>query len=218
MVTLAFTQISASASAKKSTFASHFQKQTLCSAFSKVSPADRGGKGKADMDQDTVAQPARPRLNPYTKALRRERIFSRLRLGASSADVAREEGLSEQRVRKIVADALKRQEVEDPPDHALIQLVRLEGAQVLAAEAVAAGDLTAIAPYLQVLDRIDRYRKTGATKHVYDDEERQRLFAKMNRVVADLEAEARRFAKGAAAKNPPADAETQPKPDSDLTR
>ena len=186
--------------------------------FSESSAGRPGGKGKADMDNETADKPARPRLNPYTRALRRERIFSRLQLGASCADIAREEGLSEQRVRKIVADALKRQGVDDPPEHALIQLIRLEGAQVLAAEAVAAGDLTAIAPYLQVLDRIDRYRKTGATKHVYDDEERQRLFAKMNRVVADLEAEARRFAKGAAAKNPPADAETQPKPDSDLTR
>ena len=89
------------------------------------------------MDKDTAPRPARPRLNPYTKALRRERIFSRLRLGASSADIAREEGLSEQRVRKIVADALKRQEVDDLPDHALLQLVRLESAQALAASTVA---------------------------------------------------------------------------------
>jgi predicted transcriptional regulator len=144
------------------------------------------------MDQDTVAQPARPRLNPYTKALRRERVFSRLRLGASSADIAREEGLSEQRVRKIVADALKRQEVDDPPDHALIQLVRLEGAQALAAKTIAGGDLKAIAPYLQVLDRLDRYRKTGATKEVYDAAAREKLFAKMNRAVARLEAEVRK--------------------------
>jgi transposase-like protein len=81
------------------------------------------------MDKDTIPQTARPRLNLYTKALRRERIFSQLQLGASYADVAREEGLSEQRIRKIVADALKRQEVDDLPDHALLQLVRLEGAQ-----------------------------------------------------------------------------------------
>jgi hypothetical protein len=174
-------------------------------------------KGKADMDNETAPKPARPRLNPYTRALRRERIFSQLQLGASCADIAREERLSEQRVRKIVADALKRQEVDDPSDHALLQLVRLEGAQALAAETVAAGDLKAIAPYLQVLDRIDRYRKTGATKQVYDDEARQRLFAKMNRVVAGLEAETRRWAKEAAAKTGPEDAETQPQPDSDLT-
>ena len=43
------------------------------------------------MDAETVPEPARPRLNPYTKALRRERIFSRLRLGWPTAEIAREE-------------------------------------------------------------------------------------------------------------------------------
>ena len=155
------------------------------------------------MDSETAPQPARPRLNPYTKALRRERIFSRLRLGASSADIAREEGISEQRVRKIVADALKRQEVDDLPDHALLQLFRLEGAQALAAQTVAAGDLKAIAPYLQVLDRLDRYRKAAARKEVYDAAARERLFAKMNRIVAQLEVEARKSARRAAAEPRP---------------
>ena len=146
------------------------------------------------MDNDTAPRAARPRLNPYTKALRRERIFSWLQLGASYADLAREEGLSEQRVRKIVADALKRQEVDDLPDHALLQLVRLEGAHALTAETIAEGNLKAIGPYLQVLDRIDRYRKAGARKKGYDDAARERLFAKMNRTVARLEAEARKSA------------------------
>jgi hypothetical protein len=159
--------------------------------FFRISAArQRGGKGKADMDQDTASKPARPRLNPYTKALRRERIFSRLRLGASSADIAREEGLSEQRVRKIVADALKRQELDDPSDHALLQLVRLESAQALAAETIAGGDLKAIAPYLQVLDRLDRYRRASATKEFYDVGAREKLFAKMNRTLTQIEAEA----------------------------
>lgn len=168
------------------------------------------------MDQDAAQKPARPRLNPYTRALRREGIFSRLQLGASSADIAREEGISEQRVRKIVSDALKKQKVDDLPDHVLLQLVRLEGAHALAARTVAAGDLKAIGPYLKVLDRIDRYRKPGATKHVYDDEARRRLFAKMNRIVARLEAEARKREEGAAADPRPADAETQPQPISDV--
>ena len=169
------------------------------------------------MDSETAPQPARPRLNPYTKALRRERIFSRLRLGASSADIAREEGISEQRVRKIVADALKRQEVDDLPDHALLQLFRLEGAQALAAQTVAAGDLKAIAPYLQVLDRLDRYRKAAVRKEVYDAAARERLFAKMNRIVAQLEVEARKSARRAAAEpRPELNAESQS--DSEVSR
>jgi hypothetical protein len=76
--------------------------------------------------------------------------------------------LSGQRVRKIVDDALKRQEVDDGPDHAILRLFRLEQAQRLAAMAVDGGDLKAISPYLQVLDHLDRYRKAGARKAVYD--------------------------------------------------
>ena len=60
------------------------------------------------MDPETIARPARPRLNPYTRALRRERIFSRRRLGWPYAEIAREERLSEQRVRQIVIEALGR--------------------------------------------------------------------------------------------------------------
>jgi predicted transcriptional regulator len=165
------------------------------------------------MEQDAAQKPARAKLNPYTKALRRERIFSRLRLGASYAEVAAEEGLSEQRVRKIVADALKRREVDDLPDHALIQLVRLEGAQALAARTIAAGDLKAIPPYLQVLDRIDRYRKAAVRKEVYDAAARERLFAKLSRTLARLEAEALKITGAAAGPRPGRDGEARPDPD-----
>ncbi len=149
------------------------------------------------MDAETAHEPARPRLNPYMKALRRERIFFRLRLGWPYAEIAREERVTERRVRKIVSDALKRQTVDDASDHALLQLVRLEGAQALAAEAIDAGDLRAIAPYLKVLERLDRYEKAGATKHVYDAAARERLLAKMSRVADRLEARARKAAQGA---------------------
>ncbi len=169
------------------------------------------------MDKETAPRPARARLNPYTKALRRERIFSRLQLGASSADIAREEGLSEQRVRKIVAEALKRQEVDAAPDHALLQLVRLEGAQALAAETIAAGDLKAIAPYLQVLDRLDRYRRAGARKEAYDGDAREKLFAKMHRILTRLEAEAGKSA-GRAAAEPRPEGDGEKQPVSDVSR
>ena len=146
------------------------------------------------MDAETVPEPARPRLNPYTKALRRERIFSRLRLGWPYAEIAREERVSERRVRKIVGDALQRRTVDTASDHALLQLVRLEGAQALAAEAIDAGDLKAIASYLKVLDGLDRYQKAGAAKHVYDAAARERLFAKMSRIAGRLEAKSRKAA------------------------
>jgi hypothetical protein len=121
--------------------------------------------------------------------------------------------LSGQRVRKIVADALKRQEVG--PDHAILQLFRLEQAQRLAAKAVDGGDLKAIAPYLQVLDHLDRYRKAGARKAVYDAAARKKLFAKMNRIVAQMEAKAGRSMRDGAPAPCPAGGPAQP--DSTLT-
>ncbi|HEX9169301.1 MAG TPA: hypothetical protein VF886_10325 [Roseiarcus sp.] len=147
------------------------------------------------MDGDTVPHPKRPKLNPYTKALRRERIFSRLRLGWPYEKIALWEGISQQRVRKIVSDALARQTMDDGPDHALLQLFRLEAAHELAAEAVAAGDLKAIGPYLKLLDAIDHYQKAGSRKVVYNAAAREKLFAKMNRVVTRIEAQARKSAK-----------------------
>ena len=156
------------------------------------------------MDAETVPEPARPKLNPYTKALRRERIFSRLRLGTSYREIACEERVSEQRVRKIVSDALDRQGTDLPADHALLQLVRLEGAHAVAAQAIAAGDLRAVGPYLNVLERLDRYQKKARPKNeLYDDAARERLLAKMNRILARLEADAARKAAKLAAGNPP---------------
>jgi predicted transcriptional regulator len=154
------------------------------------------------MIAETVSKPTRPRLNPYTKALRRERIFSRRRLGWPYSEIAREEGLSQERVRQIVVEALERQGVDRPADHALLQMVRLEKAHEVAAEALAAGDLRAIAPYIGVLEQLDRYHTVGAAKRarVNEEAERERILAKLNRVWGRIEAkEAREAAKRAAA-------------------
>jgi hypothetical protein len=65
-------------------------------------------------------------------------------------------------------------------------LDRLAPVMQLAAEAVAAGDVTAIAPYLKVLDRLDRYQTVAGANQAYDDEARTKLFDKINRVAANL--------------------------------
>ncbi len=51
----------------------------------------------------------------------------------------------------------------------------------LAAEAVAAGDVTAITPYLKVLD-LDRYQTVASANQVYDDEARKKLMHTINRM------------------------------------
>ena len=52
----------------------------------------------------------------------------------------------------------------------------------LAAEAVAAGDVSAITPYLKVIDQLDRYQAAASAEQVYDDEARKKLMDKINRM------------------------------------
>ena len=54
-----------------------------------------------------------------------------------------------------------------------------------AAEAVAAGDITAITPYLKVLDRLDRYQTVASANQAHDDEARKKLMDKINRMAAN---------------------------------
>jgi hypothetical protein len=67
----------------------------------------------------------------------------------------------------------------------------------IAAEAVADGHVEATAPLVKALDRLDRYQRTAKVK-VYDDEARQRLFDKLNRVAANLRLKHARTAADAA--------------------
>ena len=109
-----------------------------------------------------ASPPKRAKLNPHGKAVRRERIFERLRGGWAYGAIAREERVTPRRIRQIVSEALQRQHADGGSDQAMLQLVRLENALRLAVEAAAEGEIGAIAPYLNVLDRLDRYRRGAA--------------------------------------------------------
>ena len=66
------------------------------------------------MDGGT-SPPKRPKLNPHGKALRRERIFERVRGGWSYEAIATEQGVTPRRIRQIISEALRRQEVDGGP-------------------------------------------------------------------------------------------------------
>jgi hypothetical protein len=136
------------------------------------------------MVQETA--PVRPRLGAHGKMARRKRIFARLREGASYEEIAGEESVSRERIRQIVSEVLQKRSVDSGADYAKLQLDRLAPVMQLAAEAVAAGDVTAITPYLKVLDRLDRYQTVAGANQVYDDEARQKLIDKINRIAANL--------------------------------
>ena len=133
-----------------------------------------------------MAPAFRRRLNAHGMILRRRRIFSRLREGLSYEEIANEEGVTAERVRQVVSEALQKRSIDSGADHAKLQLDRLAPVMQLAAEAVAAGDVTAITPYLKVLDRLDRYQTVAGANQAYDDEARKKLFDKINRVAANL--------------------------------
>jgi hypothetical protein len=48
------------------------------------------------------------------------------------------------------------------------------------------GDVTAITPYLKVLDRLDRYQTVATANQAYDEEARKKLMDKINRMAANF--------------------------------
>ena len=135
---------------------------------------------------DDKAPARRRRMGAHGMMFRRRRVFVKLREGFTYEEIAAEEGVSPSRIRQIVSEELKQREVDSGTEHAKLQLERLAPAIQLAAEGIAAGDVSAIMPYLRALDRLDRYQTVASANQVYDDEARKKLLAKINRVAENL--------------------------------
>jgi predicted transcriptional regulator len=134
-----------------------------------------------------VKAPARRRrLGAHGMMFRRRRIFARLREGWTYEEIANGEGVSITRIRQIVSKELEQRAVDSGAEHAKLQLERLVPAIQLAAEAIAAGDVSAITPYLKALDRLDRYQTVASAEQVYDDEARKKLMDRVNRIAENL--------------------------------
>ena len=128
----------------------------------------------------------RRRLGAHGMMFRRRRIFAGLREGFTYDEIAADEGVSPSRIRRIVSRELQQRGVDSGAEHAKLQLDRLAPAIQLAAEAMAAGDISAITPYLKALDRLDRYQTVATANQVYDDEARKKLMDKINRMAANF--------------------------------
>ena len=113
-------------------------------------------------------------------------MFAQLREGFTYEEIAAEEGVSASRIRQIVSQELQQRAVDSGAEHAKLQLDRLAPAIQLAAEGIAAGDISAITPYLKALDRLDRYQVVASANQVYDDEARKKLMDKINRLANNL--------------------------------
>ncbi len=128
----------------------------------------------------------RRRLGAHGLMFRRRRIFARLREGFTYDEIAAEEGVSSRRVRQIVSEELQNRSVDSGAEHAKLQLDRLAPAVQLGAEAIAAGEISAINPYLRAIDRLDRYQSVAAAHQGYDEEDRRKLMEKINRIADNL--------------------------------
>jgi hypothetical protein len=96
-------------------------------------------------------------LSPAARAMRLQRMFTRLQEGAGYPEIAAEERVSRERVGQIIRRAAARGRDNDQPDHARMQIARLTPALRLAAAGVAQGDAKAIPLLLSLVDRLDRY-------------------------------------------------------------
>jgi hypothetical protein len=128
----------------------------------------------------------RRRLGAHGMMFRRRRIFASLREGFTYDEIAADEGVSPSRIRQIVSKELQQRGVDSGAEHAKLQLDRLAPAIQLAAEAMAAGDISAITRYLKALDRLDRYQTVASANQVYDDEARKKLMDKINRMAENF--------------------------------
>jgi hypothetical protein len=128
----------------------------------------------------------RRRMSANGMVFRRRRVLARLREGLTYDEIAGEEGVSRERIRQIASEVLQKRTVYSGADHAKLQLDRLAPAVQLEAEAIAAGDISAIAPFLKALDRLDRYQSVAGAHQVYDDEARKKLMERINRMAENL--------------------------------
>ena len=128
----------------------------------------------------------RRRLGAHGMMFRRRRIFASLPEGFTYDEIAADEGVSPSRIRQTVSKELEQRGVDSGAEHAKLQLDRLAPAIQLAAEAMAAGDISAIPPYLKALDRLDRCQTVASAIQVYDDEARKKLMEKINRMAENF--------------------------------
>jgi predicted transcriptional regulator len=147
----------------------------------------------------------RKRHTQFSRAARTKRILEQLRDGWAYDDIAREQGLTERRVRQIVAEFIKTREVVGDAAHAHMQIDRLSRAMRVASDALARGDLRAIGPFIRVVDRLDRYQALAQETKPWptpaeDQLVMQQLVARIRSKVEDeLAEERRREAEAAAA-------------------
>ena len=136
--------------------------------------------------------PGRRQTTTFSRSARNKRIVERLREGFGYYEIAREEKLSERRVRQIVKQALEGREALESAIHAHMQIDRLGQAMRVAGDALARGDVRAVAPFIKAVEKLDRYqslaREVAPQRRKPNDGDQlvmQTLIARIRRQVLD---------------------------------
>ncbi|MBV9286388.1 MAG: hypothetical protein JO288_00955 [Hyphomicrobiales bacterium] len=99
-----------------------------------------------------------------SREARGRRIFERAREGLPYDEIGREEGLSAERVRQIVVNALegKSRKAVRAALHARLQMDRVGEAMRVAGDALRRGEVRAVGPFLKAVAQLDGYRDAAA--------------------------------------------------------
>jgi len=103
-------------------------------------------------------KPHKRQTTKLSRSARNKRIVERLRAGFGYDEIAREERLTGRRVRQIVKQALEGREALESAIHAHMQIDRLGQALRVAGDALAEGDIRAVAPFIKALEKLDHYQ------------------------------------------------------------
>jgi hypothetical protein len=112
-----------------------------------------------------------------------------LREGWAYDEIAAAERLTAERVRQIVAQVLRKRPVDNRSDHMKVQLARLAPALRLAREAIARGEIKAIAPYLKALDQIARCHESADASPQEGEMAREMNLGKIDDILAGVRRE-----------------------------
>jgi hypothetical protein len=123
---------------------------------SMAKPSEKSRRREAALSPQPP-EPARRVAPRRATAERRLRVLERLTTGLTLAHIARAEGLSVRRIRRIIQEMLASREIDPPAGFVQLQIARLSEAMIVARTMMMEGDLQAMDRLIRLVGDLDRY-------------------------------------------------------------